>query len=199
MSLKTEIRNDHLDGFAPLASLKWWNCHSCQIRAEKSGGRFICNPNERTRAARPRGKSPMIEMFPSPVWVTFRVKPRGSWSYELFPQRSTVLSSRLQAGRHMFASASLSSIQQHLVISVLNINTVVMCGGLFILSHRSVSLKLNQFCRRGDPSPGLSGRAVHLGRGLLGPCALLWFGQGFLLVIGVLLSAYLTTVFTDGV
>lgn len=131
-------------------------------------------------------------------------KPRWGFfchasSYKLLLQHSTVLSSCVQAWGHLFTSASLSSVRQHLVISVLNINTVVMCGSLFILSRRSVSLKLNRFCRSGDTSPGLSRNAVHLVRGLPGLCIPLWFEKGSLLIIGALLSAYLTSVFTDGV
>lgn len=62
--------------------------------------------------------------------------------YKLFLWRSTVLSSCTQAWSHMFTRASLSSVQQRLVICDWNINTVVMCGGLFVLSSPCVFLKI---------------------------------------------------------
>lgn len=45
----------------------------------------------------------------------------------------------------MFARASLSSVQQHLVICDSNINTVVKCGGVFILSGLCVFFKIECF------------------------------------------------------
>ena len=63
---------------------------------------------------------------------------------------------------------SLSSSQQHLVICDLEINTVIMCGSLFILSQRNVFSKLNQFCHSVDTSLGLSHCVVHIRGGLLG-------------------------------
>lgn len=111
------------------------------------------------------------------------------------------LSLCIQARSYMFACTSLSSSQQHLVICSLKINTVVMCGSLFILSRRSVSSKLNQFCHSVDTSLGLSHCVVHIRRGLLGLWTLLQFATSecSLLLGTALSSAYLTSIFTDGV
>lgn len=88
---------------------------------------------------------------------------------------------------------SLSSSQQHLVICDLEINTVIMCGSLFILSHCNVFSKLNQFCHSVDTSLGLSHCVVHVRGGLH------WLHQRCLLFGPALSSAYLSSVFTDGV
>lgn len=64
--------------------------------------------------------------------------------------------------------ASLSSGRQHLVICDLEINTVIMCGSLFILSRRSVFSKLNRFCHSVGTSLGLSHCVDHIRGGLLG-------------------------------
>lgn len=66
----------------------------------------------------------------------------------------------------------LSSSQQHLVICDLEINAVIMCGTLFLLSRCNVFSTLNQFCSRVDTSLGLSHCVVHIRRGLLGLRAL---------------------------
>lgn len=74
--------------------------------------------------------------------------------------------------------ASLSSGGQHLVICDLEINTVIMCGSLFILSRRSVFSKLNRFCHSVGTSLGLSHCVDHIRGGLLGrwtpPPAAVW-------------------------
>lgn len=96
---------------------------------------------------------------------------------------------------------SLSSSQQHLVICDLEINTVIMCGTLFILSQCDVFSTLNQFCHSVDTSLGLSHCVVHIRGGLLGLLALLQFATSecCLLFATALSSAYLNSVFTDGV
>lgn len=101
----------------------------------------------------------------------------------------------------MFACTSLSSSQQHLVICNLEINTVLMWGSLFILSHCNVSSKLNQFCHSVDTLLGLSHCVVHIRGGLLGLWTLLQFGMSEYspLFGSALPSAYLNRVFTDGV
>lgn len=63
---------------------------------------------------------------------------------------------------------SLSSSQQHLVIWGLEINTVIMCGTLFILSQCNVFSTLNQFCHSADTSLGLSHCVVHIRGGFAG-------------------------------
>lgn len=73
-------------------------------------------------------------------------------------------------------STGLSSSQQRLVICVSEINTVVMCGSLFILSCNNVSSKLNQFCHSVDTSLGLSHCVVHIrAAGSLNPASVGYF------------------------
>lgn len=96
--------------------------------------------------------------------------------------------------------ASLSSGRQHLVICDLEINTVIMCGSLFILSRRSVFSKLNRFCHSVGTSLGLSHCVDHIRGGLLGR----WTPPRCSLNAGSCSgpapsSAYLNSVFTDGV
>lgn len=111
------------------------------------------------------------------------------------------LSLCIQARSYMFACTSLSSSQQHLVICDSEINKVVMCGSLFILSRCNVSSKLNQFCHSVDTSLGLSHCVVHIRGGLLDLWTLLQFAtsESSLLFGTAHSSAYLNSVFTDGV
>lgn len=109
----------------------------------------------------------------------------------------------IRARSYMFArllAPAYLLARQHLVICDLEINTVIMCGSLFILSRRSVFSKLNRFCHSVGTSLGLSHCVDHIRGGLLGR----WTTPRCSLNAGSCSgpapsSAYLNSVFTDGV
>lgn len=145
--------------------------------------------------------SSVVETFSVPVWRNVALSETVSWNRKcwLIPVMKCIVSCDwprgtcssllysvfMHTGSELYVClttcTSLSSTRQHLVIWDLEINAVIMCGTLFLLSH-CVFSTLNRFCHSVDTWLGLSHCVVHIRGGLPGLWALRQFATSEYLV-----------------